>query len=73
MAKDIKKIISGNDIREGTAIVGCPKAVTTQAQCKSTESTVTNQPPIEEIETKYKKRFDDTSQLFARRYALMGA
>jgi hypothetical protein len=53
MANDISKAISGNEIKNGTAIVTCDELGNTQL----VNTYVDNKPIITDIEDKYDNRF----------------
>ena len=57
MANDIDEAISANEIKNGTAIVGC---LPTGFSDKFTNDTsVSNKPAIGDIQDKYDAKFDD--------------
>lgn len=59
MANDIAEAISANEIKNGTALVGC---LPTGFSDKFTNNdSVSNKPTILDIEAKYDTKFDDIS------------
>ena len=57
MANDIDEAISANEIKNGTAVVGC---LPTGFSDKFTnDSSVSNKPTITDIQDKYDARFDE--------------
>lgn len=57
MANDIDEAISANEIKNGTAVVGC---LPTGFSDKFTnDSSVSNKPNITDIQDKYDARFDE--------------
>lgn len=62
MANDISKIISANEIKNGTAIVGCKVTGLTNNDLLNTY--VKNTPTISDIQDKYDDRFDDPSYYY---------
>ena len=57
MANDINEAISSNEIKNGTAIVGCLPTGPTD-KFKNNDK-VSNKPTMATIEAKYDARFDD--------------
>jgi hypothetical protein len=62
MANDINKAISGNDIKNGSCIVGCQVTGFTSKDVLNTS--VKNTPTISDIEAKYDNRFDDPAYYY---------
>jgi hypothetical protein len=59
MANDIDEAISANEIKNGTAVVGC--LVTGFSDKFTNNTSVSNKPTIADIQDKYDARFDDIS------------
>lgn len=57
MANDIDEAISANDIKNGTAVVGC--LVTGFSDKFTNNNSVSNKPTITDIQAKYDARFDE--------------
>jgi hypothetical protein len=57
MANDIIKSINGNDIKNGTALVGC--LPTGSQENLKLNDYVVNTPTISDIQSKYDEKFDD--------------
>ena len=59
MANDIDEAISANEIKNGTAVVGC--LPTGFSEKFTNNNSVSNKPAISDIQDKYDARFDDTT------------
>jgi hypothetical protein len=62
MANDITKAISGNDIKNGSCVVGCRVTGFTSNDVLNTS--VKNTPTISSIESKFDNRFDDPAYYY---------
>lgn len=56
MANDIIKAINGNDIKNGTVVVGC--LPTGSSDNLKNDDVVSNEPSMADIESKYDAKFD---------------
>lgn len=55
MANDIRVVVSGQPIKNGTVVV----STTVTGEYSTLDTYVSNSPTIEEIQDKYDNRFDD--------------
>jgi hypothetical protein len=55
MANDIQAAVSGESVKNGTALVSCTRT----GEYSTIETYVKNSPTIADIESKYDARFDD--------------
>lgn len=60
MANDIKIAVSGQPIKNGTALVSCTKT----GEYSAVDTYVLNTPTISDIEAKFDNRFDDPSYYY---------
>ena len=62
MANDINKVITANNIKNGTVVVGC--RVTGFNSNDLLNTSVKNTPTISDIEAKFDNRFDDPAYYY---------